>query len=422
MKFKKDGHYSWTIMFAAILMKIGAGALMASNGNFITPIVKDLDISATAFSSIISIEAVGMALFYTIAARCLTTKRVGIVMGIAYLAEVLGVALMSTYTKAWMFYASAAVIGVSQAFTGYVAFPILINMWFKKDAGSVLGTVIAVSGASSVAFGQISAQLIVGIGWRWAYIVLAVIGFVFTVPVAFRWIKSPSEVGCRAYGEDEMELREDGSSVSKETWGLTRSEAFQQMAFWLAWATCLCYSLGSGGSGYITSFLTLELGKSITYAARIGLFSSLGGILSSIILGKINDKYGVKAGLVYGAVCVVAGTAVLLLSFRNPLYSIPASFIIGLGSSMYSVQAPLIARSVVGDKHYSDVWSVMMVANSLIGGGLYSSWALFYDVGGSFRGTFIFSALFYVVAIFVGFTAMNLSEKYKHVQDSEIEG
>lgn len=414
MKFKKDGHYSWTIMFAAILMKIGAGALMASNGNFITPIVRDLGISATAFSSIISIEAVGMALFYTTAAKCLTTKKVGIVMGIAYLAEVLGVALMSTYTKAWMFYLSAAVIGISQAFTGYVAFPILINMWFKKDAGSVLGTVIAVSGAASVAFGQISALLIVGIGWRWAYIVLAVLGFVFTVPVAFKWIRSPAEMGCKAYGEEEAEQTDDGSSVSNETWGLTRSQAFHQMAFWLAWATCLCYSLGSGGSGYITSFLTLELGRSITYAARVALFSSLGGILSSIILGKINDKYGVKAGLIYGATCVMAGTVILMFSYQNPLYSVPAAFIIGLGSSMYSVQAPLIARSVVGDRYYSDIWSIMMVANSLIGGGLYSSWALFYDIGGSFKGTFIFSALFYVLAIIVGFVAVNLSKQYKN--------
>ena len=191
----------------------------------------------------------------------------------------------------------------------------------------------------------------------------------------------------------------------------------KQTAFWLAWATCLCYSLGSGGSGYITSFLTLELGKSITYAARVALFSSLGGILSSIILGKINDRFGVKAGLVYGATCVLSGTAVLLLAYRNPLYSIPASFIIGLGSSMYTVQAPLIARSVIGDRHYSDVWSVMMVANSLIGGGLYSSWALFYDIGGSFKGTFVFSAMFYLLAIAAGFTAVNLSKRYKPEQN-----
>ena len=147
---------------------------------------------------------------------------------------------------------------------------------------------------------------------------------------------------------------------------------------------------------------------------RSALFSSLGGILSSIILGKINDRYGVKAGLVYGAACVMTGTAVLLFSYKNPLYSIPASCIIGLGSSMYSVQAPLIARSVVGDRYYSDVWSIMMVANSLIGGGLYSSWALFYDVGGSFKGTFIFSALFYLLAIVVGFAAVNLSKRYKN--------
>ena len=34
---------------------------------------------------------------------------------------------------------------------------------------------------------------------------------------------------------------------------------------------------------------------------------------------------------------------------------------------MYTVQAPLIARSVLGPRHYSEIWSVMMIGNSLMG-------------------------------------------------------
>ena len=419
MKLKRDDHYAWTIMTAAILMKIGAGALMSSTGNFVTPIVQDLNISVTAFSTIISIEAVGMALLYTTAAKVLTERKIGLVMGIAYLCEVIGVGLMSTYTKVWMFYASAVLIGVSQAFTGYVAFPILINMWFKKDAGSVLGTVMAVSSAASLLFGQLSAYLIVWTGWRIAYVVLAVLGFVFTVPVAFKMIKSPKEVGCEAYGASEV--TQEGGIPAGKTWGLTRKEAFGKAAFWFAWATCMCYSLGSGASGYITPFLTLEKGQTILYAARVGLVMSVGSILGSFILGRINDQYGVKAGVIYGAATTIGGTAILLMAYRNPILSVPASFIIGLGSGMYGVQAPLIARNVLGDEHYSDIWSIMMTANSLIGGGLYSSWSLFYDIGGSYKGTFIGGAALYALSVLVGFAAVNLSKKYKPAEVVESE-
>ena len=81
----------------------------------------------------------------------------------------------------------------------------------------------------------------------------------------------------------------------------------------------------------------------------------------------------------------------------------------------------MIARNVLGDEHYSDIWSIMMTANSLIGGGLYSSWSLFYDIGGSYKGTFIGGAALYALSVLVGFAAVNLSKKYKPAEVVESE-
>ena len=408
MKEKKG--YAWVIFVVAILMKIGGGATYATTSNFVAPVVKEFGCQVNQFTLITSIQAIGMALFYTTAAKMLTTKRIGIVMGIASLCEVIGVALMGTYKSVEAFYISAAIIGISQAFTGFVAIPILLNMWFKKNYGTVFGIVMGVNSASTVIFSLLSGQLITSFGWRIAYFVLAAIAFIVMVPAIFLFIKSPEEINELPYGADEVE---DTDNTTKEEWGLTRQEAFGKFAFWAAWITCLSYSIGSCANGYIVPFTTMELGQSVNYGARVGMFSSIGGILCSFILGRINDKFGSKAGLLWGAVTTVTGFIIIIMSIQNIDLVMLGAFVVGLGSSMYGVQCPILAKEVLGDKHFSSIWSIMMTANSLIGGGLYSSFALFYDLGGTYKGAFITGAVLYVVALIVGTLAINSSKSYK---------
>lgn len=410
MKNKKE--YAWVIFAVAILMKIGGGAIYATTSNFVAPVVRDFGCQVNQFTMITSIEAIGMALFYTTAAKVLTTRKIGIVMGVASLCEVIGVALMGTYRSVQGFYFSAALIGVAQAFTGFVALPILMNMWFKKSYGTVYGIVMGVNSASTMLFSLLSGQLITSLGWRTAYFVLAAVAFIVMIPAIFLFIKSPEEKGVLPYGADEVE--ESTGTVNKhEEWGLTRKEAFGKFAFWAAWATCLCYSIGSCANGYIVPFTTMELGQSVNYGARVGMFSSIGGILCSFILGRINDKFGSKAGLLWGAVTTVIGFIIVIMSISNTHLVMLGSFIVGLGSSMYGVQCPILAKEVLGDKHFSSIWSIMMTANSLIGGGLYSSFALFYDIGGTYRGAFITGAILYVLALIVGTLSINSAKTYK---------
>lgn len=405
-------HYAWKILFACIMLKLGVGGVSACvAGNFITPIVTELGCPVSAFTMVVSIQAVSMALLYTFAAKMLTTKPIGLVMGIASLAEIIGVALMATYHSVQMFYISAIINGVAQAFTGLVAIPILINMWFHKKAGMVLGVVIAISSASTVLYGLLSAQLITSFGWRAAYLVLAVMGLVISIPFVFLFVKRPEDVGCKPYGAEEEAFVGNSQEESGNDWGFTLKSALRKPFFWIAWIVCLCFSIGSGVPGYIATFSTMEMGQTINFGAQAAMVMSLGGIACSLIIGRINDRLGVKAGLVWGVGFTVLGYAVMLLGYRNVLFIFPASLCLGLGGSMYTVQCPLLARTVLGNKHYPEIWSVMMVANSLIGGGLYSSIGLFYDKLGSYRGAFYMGAILFAAALVMGFIAIDMSKR-----------
>lgn len=416
---KDKNHYAWKIVAACILIKIGtAGLTAAAMGNFVTPIVRELGCSVSALSAYTSVNAVAMALLYTTAVKFLNTKNIGKIMGFASLAEVIGLGLMSTYHSVYMFYFSAALIGVAQAFTGYVAIPAVINMWFKKNNGTVLGTVIAVGSAATTLYSLLTGQLISSFGWRQSYFIMAVMAAVLTVPAVFLFIKRPEEVGCEPYGAGEEQMVT--ASADNGELSLTKQQALKMPMFYLAWLACVCFSYGSGVAYYTQTFSTIELGQTITFSSIVGVCLSLGTIFSSLIVGRINDRLGVRAGLVWGAVTNALGFLLMFASYRAPFFALPAVFIVGLGNTMYTVQCPLLARTVVGDKHYSEIWALMMMINSLIGGGLCFTIGLFYDLAGTFRGAFVMGIILFALAAVLGNISLNMRKKLVDSQKENV--
>lgn len=408
-------HYAWKIVLACILMKLGTGGFIGvAMGNFITPIVRELGCQVSQLTTYTSINAISMALLYTTAAKWINTKHIGKIMGFASVAEVVGLALMGTYRTVEMFYLSGALIGIAQAFTGFVALPIVINMWFKKNTGTVLGAIVSIGSAATMLYSLLSGQLITWFGWRNAYLIMAAASAVITIPAVFLFIKRPEEAGCLPYGADSLE-RVNGNvksgRASQEDISLTAKQAFALPLLYIAWVACVMYSYSCGVAGYATTFATMELGQSTAFGSVVGVCSSLGGVLSSLVVGRINDRYGVKMGLLWGSVTTTAGYLIMLLSYRNAFFVYPAIFVVGLGSCMYMVQCPLLARNIVGSKEYSTIWSRMMMINSLIGGGLYSTIGMFYDRSGTYRGAFLMAIGMYIGAGILGTISVNQSRK-----------
>ncbi len=110
----------------------------------------------------------------------------------------------------------------------------------------------------------------------------------------------------------------------------------------------------------------------------------------------------------------------MFASYRAPFFALPAVFIVGLGNTMYMVQCPLLARTVVGDKHYSEIWALMMMINSLIGGGLCFTIGLFYDLAGTFRGAFVMGIVLFALAAVLGNISLNMRKKLVDSQKENV--
>ena len=410
----KKMHYAWAILVGCILLKIGlGGVVMCIAGNFVTPVVRELGSSVSEFTMLVSVKAAVMALMYTTAAKILASRKIGYVMGIAALAQILGIALMATYNSVYMFYFSGALIGIGVAFTGYVAVPILINMWFKEKTGTVLGIVMAVEKVAVVMYTILSGQFIVKFGWRNTYVILALISLIVSVPALFLLVKTPEEKGIEPYGAKIIADNLEENNLKEPDF--TCKEALRMPLFYLVWLTCMLYSVACGVQQYIANFSTMEMQQTITFGSTAAMSVSLGCAISSTMLGYINDKFGVKAGLAWGAFFYAVGYGLLIMSINNPELIIAASILVGFGGVMYTVQSPLLVRFVLGDKNYSSIWALMMVGNSLIGGFSFSPIGLFYDINGSYKGAFIMAIALHVIAFLTGSKSVNMSIKTSRI-------
>ena len=409
---KKQGsvHYAWVVVFCCVMMSFTSMIANAACGNFTTPVVQELGCSVSSFTLFISIQAGSMALMYPIAAKVLTTKPIGKVVTAALLLQLIALGLMGTYHSVYSFYLSGVLSGVGSAFSYLIALPIIINMWFKEKAGLALGIVTSFGSAFGILSSLLSAQLIVHVGWRNAYFILALCGMV-SLPVVFFLLKTPQEKNVLPYGAGQS--AGGAAAQGGGEWGLTRKQAFRHPMFYLAWLTCLCYSLGSGVPSYSATFATMELGQSIQFGSYAAVCVSLGMIACGFILGFINDRFGARAGMIWGAAFNVAGFSVMMLAIRSPMLVLPGCILLGLGGSMYTVQAPLIARSVLGPRHYSEIWSVMMIGNSLMGALSFGPMGLFYDKTGSYLGAFLLAMALFTAALFTGWAALSLSARFR---------
>ena len=415
--FGKQIHYAWVILLCCVLLAIGAtGAMNSFRTNFITPVTQEFGCSVTAFTMAGSIEAITMALMYTTASRLLTTRRIGKVMFWAVALELVGIALMSVYPKIYFFYISGVMLGIGSAFSVFMAVPLVINMWFRKKSGLALGIYAAFMCAANVFYSLFSGRLIVSYGWRRAYLVLAIMGAVITLPALFFLMKSPEEIGIKPYGYSDADNVPEGAAkdLETETWGYTKEKALRMPLFYVVWGVCMLYSVGTCAPGFLAAFATKELGHSIPEGAFAFSVYSVGSVICSFMLGVINDRFGLKAGMLWGAVFNAAGMTCLICSTPQNNLLIPGAALVGIGCmGMYSVQAPLLAKNTMGNKHYSSIWSIMMTGNSMIAGIASPLLSMFYDKGGSFKGVFVLSMSFFIIALAVGIVAVNKAGKLR---------
>ena len=261
---------------------------------------------------------------------------------------------MSFVGELWQVYVLFAVSGCFAVASTRLLISLVTANWFTAKRGLAISIALSGSGFGGAILSPIVSSLIVSVGWRSTFLVLAAVCIVAALPItAYSFRTKPSEIGLKPLGENpgdpSVSTAGDKDEHTAPEVNVGWSRIKKSPAFWLL----------------VVAFLFMGL-----------------------VNGAIYDRFGLRFGNVLGSVaCIVA--CVALCFPTTDLGPIVAAVSFGIGTCMGTITPTIAASKQFG---MADLGKVTGTITSLemVGGtvGAIVSGVLF-DATGSFASAWI---------------------------------
>lgn len=313
---------------------------------------------------------------------------------------------LSQMTALWQFYAAAFAMGIAIAMLLFLAPSTLINRWFSKGAGAMLGLAMAFTGVGGVVWSSVGGALINSIGWSATYLVFAALSAI-TLPVTLLMVRSrPEDLGLQPVGyvagADDVAA---SGSASEE--GIPASKAYKMPVFFLICAMCFFLNIGMYVYFMIPSYATtLAVGAALPLlGATASSVAMAGQTVSKLALGAVGEKHPQAATVVALALGIVGVVLFALCAESAPAYYAAALFF-GCYYGITNVMMPLFTRCAFGNRDYAPIYAKVSMVASISNAVAALIWGTVIDATHSylpmFVGVIVLMALTIVTVVLIG--------------------
>lgn len=304
----------------------------------------------------------------------------------------LGVSLADSL---WQFYLTLGLAyGFAAACLGPVSMASLMARWFRERLNTVLAFGYAAGGLGILTVAPLAQQLIDGVGWRHAYLVIAAV-FVVLTPAVLVLHRVRAREGHPGLGRPP-----GGGGIAARAAGLTLRQAFRSGAFW-----GLIFTFSMTGVGMYAAILQVpsflvESGYSPQFAARAYGMIGLLGPLGMLGFGWLGDRIGRRYSVLLSYALTVLGMAALLALTRGPSLILLAVFVLLFGGTFGSRGPAIsaIATNVFRGPALGRIYGFITIGMGL--GGALGAW-----FGGFWHdqtGGYVFGLCFAMVTVSLG--------------------
>jgi len=411
---KRKVFYGWWIVAGGVLMTATMiPPVVALFNKFQLQVVEQLNISRSAFTLGNTILQ-GLGIFLSpFISKKLAKGNMHLIQSVGVLVFALAYGCYSFSTNIIHFYLLSIVLGVTYLTSTVIPISMMITNWFQKKRGLAMSIAMTGIGLGGVVLSPLVTWILENdnLGWRVGYRVLALIMLVIALPIsAFVMRKSPEDKGLKPYGAEENDKASTGAKIVDTGVKMSVKASYSKLFFILLLIGMLANGLvNSGALGQFPP--ALETMHSAQLQATIISLYSFVGIFGKLILGWINDKFGVVVSSIFGCgFFTLAFVFMLLGSNPSMLYIMAICF--GLGMPVGSVSPPLVVSAVYGSEKYGEAYgitnSVMQLGMSL--GSLMV--ALIYDTTGNYQIAWVLLFILGIVTL-IGWVGSYLtSRKY----------
>ena len=356
---KRKKLYPFCILALCFLIQGGLlGIISNCRGVFYDPICAELNIELGKLTTYSVFYGFAVCLAIPLASRAIKKWNLRCMLtGFAVLTAAVQYA-MSYFQSAYQWYIAAAIQGVCYAFLFVQTVPMLINNWFSERSGFFLGIACSASGIVGAVMNPLAQQFMAAFGWRATYKMLGVVLFVLLVPAcALFSVRKPGDAGAQPYRR------------THETKHPVRTPVFHDFSdkrtvflILLVFAGTICITTGYNqmlfGIG-LTFDHPKEMLSSFVSASMVGT------IACKLLVGWLNDRYGMQA-VCYTSVGVIGVGLVCLLFGQSTLRMYLGSFCMGMPMAVTVVAMPNLVRSIFGALAFEKRYRTASVVVNLV--------------------------------------------------------
>lgn len=414
----KGSNYAWAVAIACVAFyAVPLGFAANHAGLFITPVMDQFGWSRTDATLFMSIQPWVAAICTPFAGKLISKYNPRWVLGTAVLVFALANLACAWFTEPWQWNVYGVLYGASAAFWMYIATPTMVNRWFSKSNGTVIGAI----GVFVSLFGAIMSPIIGGWiatwGWQQARIICSVIVLVAGAGVTFALLReSPEKMGVKPWGYDAAQADRAKSAEAnvtevKETAGLTRNQAMKNPALWLLILMAGMFVISASFVQQLASYASVTDGLGAAVGAMAVSVAMVTSMIGKFGLGWISDHFGAVASGIVAGVLGAGGALVCLLVGPNPTLFYVGVGMFGIGYSALNVVPPLTCQQAFGDKDYANIFSIVATGLNVFSGFAALIYAQIFDITGSFAGAFWMNIIFYVVICVLAFVIVPMGRR-----------
>ena len=372
----RPGPRRWLIVVALFLVTYGISTPLAAYGVFLPVLAEAFGWSRGALSSALSLNLLlgGLAGFGVGALADRHGPRL-LLAGTVALAG-LAFALVAVVGALWQLYLFVGVLGGLGMSSFYLLAAATITRWFDARRGLALALVLVGFNLGYMTAGPLSAWLIAGFGWRWAYgLIGGGAGALMTLAALSVRLPHPGEAPpLRAAAAGEAPAREGDLT-------LARALADPRL-----WCLCACWLL-LGGLALMISVHAVpfarDRGIDLAGASLALTAYGLGSVSGRLASGAVSDRLGTRATIRVAFVLEALALVVLLWVPSQPALLVSLA-LFGAGFAASDTMVVKVIPDVFGLRALGAIMGVLALGWRA-GAALFPAAAGFlYDLTGSY--------------------------------------
>lgn len=410
-------HPAWIVAFITFGTLFATAGFRSAPSVLILPLEKDFGWSIDVISLAVAINVLLYGFTAPFAAALMERFTVRKVVMAALATVGTGALLTIWMSQSWhLMLLWGVVVGVGTGSMALVFAATIINRWFIKKRGLVMGILTAAAASGQLVFLPGLSKLAQDPGWRASSLVIA-LGAYIMVPLIYFFLKEdPQSIGSKPYGADEDWLPpvlEKGNAAMVAI--QTLKDASKERNFWYlvgSFFVCGLSTSGLIGTHFIPAAHDHGM-MQVTAAsllALVGVFDVVGTIFSGYLTDRIDPR---KLLFFY---YLLRGLSLFLLPsiLFSTLHPSTLVFIIFYGLDWVATVPPtvLLCRQILGPDKGAIVYGWVFAAHQ-VGGGIAAFGAAVLRVKfGDYATAFYLTGIMCVVTSYF-VLQINLKEKVK---------